>query len=156
MFALRVWAYRQEVCALGSEQAVRRPAPQTIEQIVRNALRTNLGNNELEMLIYCFIIGDAIDDLRPGNDPHFVVLLWCGRCYVNFGAGLPAPGQALAPALSAETPAKMDALPMVGNTALSLGCAGNMLDEAKAWAESVGAQVMSATLCWREDNLPIK
>ncbi|KAJ4453809.1 hypothetical protein PAPYR_11627 [Paratrimastix pyriformis] len=39
----------------------------------------------------------------------------------------------------------MDALPMVGNTALSLGCAGNMLDEAKAWAESVGAQVMSAT-----------
>ncbi|KAJ4455405.1 hypothetical protein PAPYR_9626 [Paratrimastix pyriformis] len=141
------------------------------------------------------------------------------RCYVNFGAGLPAPGQALAPAPGSANPvaavapaplvpspvvggaaeeavrpdgsptvsvdgavdeaepvrrgkglfgpvvkdrwlvrihhpdarslprppAKMDALPMVGNTALSLGCAGNMLDEAKAWAESVGAQVMSAT-----------
>ncbi|KAJ4454075.1 hypothetical protein PAPYR_11294 [Paratrimastix pyriformis] len=228
MFALRVWAYRQEVCALGSEQAVRRPAPQTIEQIVRNALRTNLGNNELEMLIYCFIIGDAIDDLRPGNDPHFVVLLWCGRCYVNFGAGLPAPGQALAPAPGSadpvaavapaplvpspvvggaaeeavrpdgsptvsvdgavdeaepvrrgkglfgpvvkdrwlvrihhpdarslpRPPAKMDALPMVGNTALSLGCAGNMLDEAKAWAESVGAQVIPEALfaAWKRQR----
>ncbi|KAJ4453967.1 hypothetical protein PAPYR_11437 [Paratrimastix pyriformis] len=150
MFALRVWAYRQEVCALGSEQAVRRPAPQTIEQIVRNALRTNLGNNELEMLIYCFIIGamstSVLDSPAPGQ------------------ALAPAPGSAdpvaaVAPAplvpspvvggaaeeASAETPAKMDALPMVGNTALSLGCAGNMLDEAKAWAESVGAQVMSAT-----------
>ncbi|KAJ4459373.1 hypothetical protein PAPYR_4676 [Paratrimastix pyriformis] len=143
-------AYRQEVCALGSEQAVRRPAPQTIEQIVRNALRTNLGNNELEMLIYCFIIGamstSVLDSPAPGQ------------------ALAPAPGSAdpvaaVAPAplvpspvvggaaeeASAETPAKMDALPMVGNTALSLGCAGNMLDEAKAWAESVGAQVMSAT-----------
>ncbi|KAJ4452552.1 hypothetical protein PAPYR_13247 [Paratrimastix pyriformis] len=150
---------RQEVCALGSEQAVRRPAPQTIEQIVRNALRTNLGNNELEMLIYCFIIGamstSVLDSPAPGQ------------------ALAPAPGSAdpvaaVAPAplvpspvvggaaeeASAETPAKMDALPMVGNTALSLGCAGNMLDEAKAWAESVGAQVIPEALfaAWKRQR----
>ncbi|KAJ4456708.1 hypothetical protein PAPYR_8015 [Paratrimastix pyriformis] len=197
MFALRVWAYRQEVCALGSEQAVRRPAPQTIEQIVRNALRTNLGNNELEMLIYCFIIGamstSVLDSPAPGQalapapgsaDPVAAVApaplvpspvvggaaeeavrpdgsptvsvdgavdeaepvrrgkglfgpvvkdRWLVRIHHPDARSLPRP------------PAKMDALPMVGNTALSLGCAGNMLDEAKAWAESVGAQVMSAT-----------
>ncbi|KAJ4453164.1 hypothetical protein PAPYR_12447 [Paratrimastix pyriformis] len=48
----------------------------------------------------------------------------------------------------------MDALPMVGNTALSLGCAGNMLDEAKAWAESVGAQVIPEALfaAWKRQR----
>ncbi|KAJ4459218.1 hypothetical protein PAPYR_4741 [Paratrimastix pyriformis] len=101
MFALRVWAYRQEVCALGSEQAVRRPAPQTIEQIVRNALRTNLGNNELEMLIYCFIIGAMSTSVLDS----------------------PAPGQALAPApgsadpVAAVAPAPLVPSPVVGGAA---------------------------------------
>ncbi|KAJ4453399.1 hypothetical protein PAPYR_12126 [Paratrimastix pyriformis] len=100
MFALRVWAYRQEVCALGSEQAVRRPAPQTIEQIVRNALRTNLGNNELEM-IYCFIIGAMSTSVLDS----------------------PAPGQALAPApgsadpVAAVAPAPLVPSPVVGGAA---------------------------------------
>ncbi|KAJ4457737.1 hypothetical protein PAPYR_6660 [Paratrimastix pyriformis] len=99
MFALRVWAYRQEVCALGSEQAVRRPAPQTIEQIVRNALRTNLGNNELEMLIYCFIIGAMSTSVLDS----------------------PAPGQALAPGsadpVAAVAPAPLVPSPVVGGAA---------------------------------------
>ncbi|KAJ4453808.1 hypothetical protein PAPYR_11625 [Paratrimastix pyriformis] len=96
-----VWAYRQEVCALGSEQAVRRPAPQTIEQIVRNALRTNLGNNELEMLIYCFIIGAMSTSVLDS----------------------PAPGQALAPApgsanpVAAVAPAPLVPSPVVGGAA---------------------------------------
>ncbi|KAJ4453371.1 hypothetical protein PAPYR_12163 [Paratrimastix pyriformis] len=91
----------QEVCALGSEQAVRRPAPQTIEQIVRNALRTNLGNNELEMLIYCFIIGAMSTSVLDS----------------------PAPGQALAPApgsadpVAAVAPAPLVPSPVVGGAA---------------------------------------
>ncbi|KAJ4456105.1 hypothetical protein PAPYR_8794 [Paratrimastix pyriformis] len=223
MFALCVWAYRQEVCALGSEQAVRRPAPQTIKQIVRNVLRTNLGNNELEMLIYCFIIVKGMQSMilgMCGLATILTLLFFCGAVGAMSTSVLdsPAPGQALAPApgladpdaavaappvpspvvggaaeeavradgsptVSSDgavdeaepvrrgrglfgpvvkdrwlirlrhpdarslprPPAKMDALPMVGNTALSLGCAGNMLDDAKAWAESVGAEVVSAT-----------
>ncbi|KAJ4454262.1 hypothetical protein PAPYR_11083 [Paratrimastix pyriformis] len=92
-------------------------------------------------------VDGAVDEAEPvrrgkGLFGPVVKDRWLVRIHHPDARSLPRP------------PAKMDALPMVGNTALSLGCAGNMLDEAKAWAESVGAQVIPEALfaAWKRQR----
>ncbi|KAJ4453573.1 hypothetical protein PAPYR_11938 [Paratrimastix pyriformis] len=136
MFALRVWAYRQEVCALGSEQAVRRPAPQTIEQIVLCQLRcwTPL------LLAKRW----PLPLVRPIQLLRWLLPRW-SRPRLLVGQRRLS---------SAETPSKDGCAAHGGKHGSVPGVCGNMLDEAKAWAESVGAQVIPEALfaAWKRQR----